>query len=1322
MLTMWVRSVSTVMWSLWAICLLSRPSASACITSLSRRVSRSMALWASICSWRWRLTMRSISITSSGESRASPALRRLTASTMSPMAAALCSTPEAPASTARAKRAGSRLALRTSVITSPPLAANSSMRSNPSPSGRARSQTATSVSPPEPLRNWRASASVPAWPTTSNSGSRSNMNASACRNEAWSSTSKMRVLSLSTPPSALTSYPRILEAAKARAPLMVRRASNYIAVFRVLLHPFVLDIPCFGGIFSFGPRKRDAAEHPRAPARLALHLDLPTEVERPLEHGVAPHARPGELGVEAATVVADPCVERLTLDADLDPDVPGARVAPDVRERLLDDAHDLPPPGQPLRHPFPARDLDLVGPPGHAAVEVHEVLHRLDEGGLLRLVQPQLEDRPAQALHGAPEGVGGVPEGRGTVGARHLEDLYLLQGVDDVLEDAVVELAGYPVALGIPDLPQRPLRPQAPGDVVGHDAHRPPSLVGHGADADLDVHQPAVLAPVLPQAEGEPSLPQRAPHVAVHALPVVGAYVVDGHALELLRLVPEGRAQRGVRLEHAQGLQVEQEYALGRLLHDVPVELLALAQVPRRPRPLYGLPAAVGHGHDQPYLLVRPAPRRLPVYGHPRNEPPILVQRRADDGPYPRHPVRLEVGPGHPPVLLGVVYHVRLVQPRETQGLHAELGHGEAADDARHAPGKVAGDAEVVLVGIDLGVGAAVGADVLAEHPGGRGHHLVRVGDGLQRPVQVGQERGPLLGLLAAGGVRGDAARGVGGAVRAPERELYRDVGVDPVVLPDGLLGLQRGLGAQNLEVVLPEGVGRFLGEEVVVGLADDPILRRVEQLLEAAVHEDVTARCVLHVDHGRRVVQDGLEVLPALPERLLRQPALGDVAGVDDDAPDGRVVQQVFSDGLQMAPGAPFVPDPVLHGREGAGDVAVLPEQPRHAVAVLGVDQAERVEPDPILRREAEHSPDGGALVGDGAVLGEHEDDVRGVLDEGAESLLARPQGVLGPPPLRDVRVVDAEQPPLWRARDHLLVEALADPHLPHERPPAGGPDAAVGLLQVRQGRVPLPEVPEVGEAGPGRGVEVRRHARHARFDYGVRVELGEGGEPRELLLGLLLLRDVPLGAPDPHQQPVLDDTGHVVEDHPLVAVPAGLPGLAVFDPVPGPHRGPQELDVVRVRAGQQVADPGADEVGGALETVHLGHRVVALGEVGVAVEVLQLLPLRQVGRHRRLQLEAPDPLGALIYKSPVALLAPADLLLDELLLGDVVLDTLPVEGAPLRVANEGRLVPDPDHPPVAGELAVLRLERLAGPVGALVLGEHPLAVVRVHDVQPVA
>ena len=68
------------------------------------------------------------------------------------------------------------------------------MSPNPSPSGSARSTTATSNAVRRPCARRRAPRPAsPAWPATANSPSRSNMKASAWRNDAWSSTSNILV-------------------------------------------------------------------------------------------------------------------------------------------------------------------------------------------------------------------------------------------------------------------------------------------------------------------------------------------------------------------------------------------------------------------------------------------------------------------------------------------------------------------------------------------------------------------------------------------------------------------------------------------------------------------------------------------------------------------------------------------------------------------------------------------------------------------------------------------------------------------------------------------------------------------------------------------------------------------------------------------------------------------------------------------------------------------------------------------------------------------------------------------------------------------------
>ena len=87
-----------------------------------------------------------------------------------------------------------------------------------------------------------------------------------------------------------------------------------------------------------------------------------------------------------------------------------------------------------------------------------------------------------------------------------------------------------------------------------------------------------------------------------------------------------------------------------------------------------------------------------------------------------------------------VVDDVGLVGAHQPQHLGAEVGEAVAADDARHAAVVVAGQVERVLVGLDVGVGAAVGAQVLAEQArAGRGDRG-RIGQRAQRVLEIEQE------------------------------------------------------------------------------------------------------------------------------------------------------------------------------------------------------------------------------------------------------------------------------------------------------------------------------------------------------------------------------------------------------------------------------------------------------------------------------------------------------------------------------------------------------------------------------------------------------
>jgi hypothetical protein len=86
----------------------------------------------------------------------------------------------------------------------------------------------------------------------------------------------------------------------------------------------------------------------------------------------------------------------------------------------------------------------------------------------------------------------------------------------------------------------------------------------------------------------------------------------------------------------------------------------------------------------------------------------------------------------------------------------------------------------------------------------------------------------------------------------------------------DRLLGFHRPPRFEDGEVVAAVLVGRLLREQVEVRLAEDFFLGEVKELLEPAVDERVAPLHVFHVDHGRGVVQDGLEALSALAQGLL--------------------------------------------------------------------------------------------------------------------------------------------------------------------------------------------------------------------------------------------------------------------------------------------------------------------------------------------------------------------------------------------------------------------------------------------------------------------
>src|SRR5215211_3644721 len=362
--------------------------------------------------------------------------------------------------------------------------------------------------------------------------------------------------------------------------------------------------------------------HPRPLARRALHVKLPAELESPLPHGLPAYTDGGPLWIEPTSVVGHLDVGELAVETQLYPNVVGLGVASDVRERLLDEARELLAclVGEPGRKIVLYQQFEFVPSTGHPPVQVHEVLERGDQRAVQRLFEAQLEDGAAQSLYGTLEGLGRVLQGRTlVVPCDDLHDLHLLQGVDDVLEGAVVELPGQPVAFGFPDLLEHALRPLALRHVVGDDAHDLFAVVGYGAHVDLDISQRAVLATVLPLTEGTVTLNHNASDVEIHTLLIVGDDVVERHLFQLIVRVAQRTEEGVVSVEYTPTLRIHEEDVLLRLLDYRAVELLAL------PQGLL-LVLALRYVHEDSLPEERPAHRVPDQHGllaHPHHPPAV---------------------------------------------------------------------------------------------------------------------------------------------------------------------------------------------------------------------------------------------------------------------------------------------------------------------------------------------------------------------------------------------------------------------------------------------------------------------------------------------------------------------------------------------------------------------------------------------------------------------------------------------------------------------------------------------------------------------------
>ena len=346
---------------------------------------------------------------------------------------------------------------------------------------------------------------------------------------------------------------------------------------------------------------------------------------------------------------------------------------------------------------------------------------------------------------------------------------------------------------------------------------------------------------------------------------------------------------------------------------------------------------------------------------------------------------------------------------REVVAEHDELVTAEAGDDvarpqraaqalgdgrdqlvADRVPEAVVHDLEVVEVDEehrDLAVGDCVE----------RGRHVV----GEARPVEqaghrvvrrfvretVGQE-------LAIGDVLelADLVHRLAGHVAderdAERRPHHRAVGPQVSLLE-----------AVEVDLVVRQALTVLVGGAAVVGVgevddqrADELLLRAAEQRRHGAVRALDAPVEVDEPDADRCVVERVAEGFLRLVERGFGGLALGDVAQVRDPPTDARVVREIGDDHVEPAPRAVAAAQPRFGAADGGGAVPARIAL-RSTSTSSGCASSRPAMPIASALGVAEDRFEGGADVPDERVRSDHHDDVRCVLHQRAEPLLALAQ-----------------------------------------------------------------------------------------------------------------------------------------------------------------------------------------------------------------------------------------------------------------------------------------------------------------------------------------
>ncbi len=241
-------------------------------------------------------------------------------------------------------------------------------------------------------------------------------------------------------------------------------------------------------------------------------------------------------------------------------------------------------------------------------------------------------------------------------------------------------------------------------------------------------------------------------------------------------------------------------------------------------------------------------------------------------------------------------------------------------------------------------------------------------------------------------------------------------------------------------------------------------------------------------VDGVPRLLEQAPVALLGSPERPGRLLTFGDVADIEDERSHRRMREQVPAAHLQAAELAVAMPDLQLAHEIALRFAGEAPEVAPRRVELRGMDPLEDRTPHPLARIETEYLRGGRALVEDGAVRRDQDDEVGALLDEGAKMLFA---------PLQRLGVEQAAESGGDVQRHH-----AADVHVP-------GPAA----VRPRPVGHELPEQPVVtGEGEEGEGADplpddlgAQRRIEVAIPDIGDHDRLGVGlrRRPRGVAIG---------------------------------------------------------------------------------------------------------------------------------------------------------------------------------------------------------------------------